>query len=175
MSDRTGRRPLGTLTRHPADWFSDYSYVGGFQIRAFPPPGTQDFLAVGLYNDDSAGRVLKVYGISVEADAGEGVMMFFVFGTIGALVGPALSIRPDRAAPTGKIYQVTTNVPGGPQPFPYDFGPQYDVVSTSGFDGNTILSPFPLFIVPQGYSLVAANLVDCSFPGFFFRFQVAAQ
>jgi hypothetical protein len=175
MSDRTGRRPLGTLTRHPADWFSDYSYTGGYQLIDNPTPGNFNYLAVGLYNNDSSGRVIKVYGISVCAENGSGMGIYFVNGVIGSLVGPVKSIRPDRAAPTGQIYQENTSV-GFPIPnFPYNFGDQFGFIGTSGFDSFSIVSPFPLFIVPQGYSLVAANTVQGVHVGAFFWFQVADQ
>src|ERR1700676_4311024 len=94
--DRLGSTPRGALARHPADFFVDELYTGGYVIGAIPPPGQLDYLAVGLFNQDSQGRVAKIYGITTANYSGGGNAANFVSGSIANLVGPAASIRPDR-------------------------------------------------------------------------------
>lgn len=172
MADQTGVIPSGTLTRHPADWFSDNLYTAGYSVPAFPVGAFINFTAVGLYNQDVQGRVCKIYGMSIEDDGGESTQMYFVHGTIGALVGPALSIRPDYPSPNVYVYQETITVAEGTDT-PFTFPPQYGLIGSSGYDGGTYLSPFPLFIIPVGWSLVGANRGGSDLVGVWFWFQLA--
>lgn len=174
MSDRTGRRPLGTLTRHPADWFSDFFYSLGQQTTGSAPPGDNQWTAFGFYNNDDTGRVMKVYGVSVGNNGGGGMGFFFQAGTIGAFVSNATAIRPDRAAPTGQVYSETQFLPFI-DPSPFSFGTQFGLIGTSGFDGNTVVSPFPLFIIPAGFSLIATPVDGGGNQACFIWYQLAAQ
>lgn len=123
MSDRTGRVPKGTLTRHPADWFSDYLYTAGFQKYVNTAGPGEGYAAIALYNDTQDGRVLRIYGITAEFDGGGGGAVFFVKGTIGAEQDGATSIRPDRTAPAGVIYEEDSFVAlGTPNPYIPDQG-----------------------------------------------------
>jgi len=60
--DFTGVRPLGVVTKHPADWFSDSLYVASFfEDIAFVGSGLL-WHQFGLLNQDQGGNVLRVYG-----------------------------------------------------------------------------------------------------------------
>jgi hypothetical protein len=162
------------MTRHPADWFSDYLYTAGYSIDTFPSAGNITFAAIALYNDDAQGRVMKVYGVSGSADGGENFSIYFQQGTIGSQVAQALSIRPDRPAPSGAVYAESVVVPLA-TPAPFSFPPEYGQFGTDGFDGCTYVSPFPLFIVPVGYSIIACNRSGAGIPAFWFWFLLANQ
>ena len=174
MADRSGRRPLGTLTRHPLDWFRDHSFVGGY-MHPFDYAGEQlTYTSVGLYNFDPNGRVMLCYGFVTQADAGGGIDVFFVNGTIGALLGGVSSLRPDRPAPNVAVYNLVTPVPLNTPPT-YNWGPAIGALPTQGFDGGQVFSEFPMFIVPVGYSVVFANAEASDRTGTFCWFQMADQ
>jgi hypothetical protein len=174
MSDRSGRKPLGTVTRHPADWFSDYLYTAGHAEINQPSGSGEIYFAVSFLNSDQSGLAMRVYGATVMQEGGGGLLAFFVSGATGAPVGNAKSIRPDRPAPSVEVgYQFQQVALGVNNPF--NFGEQFGALASDGFDSATILSPFPLFIVPQGYSLVLTNPSSSFNNGAFIWFQMAAQ
>ena len=174
MPDRYGRKPIGTLTRHPADFYSGYLYTAGHAELDQPVGPGEIYFAVGLFNADQDGRVMKVYGATSLSEGGGGCQIFMPLGAMGVAIDVARSIRPDRAGPNVEVSYQFTQVPNG-NPNPFNFGAQFGVISASGFDSNTVLSPFPLFIVPQGYSLIATNPSSSFANGFFAWFQMAAQ
>src|ERR1700722_4485510 len=106
--DYTGVRPLGIVTRHPADWFDDLLYTGGYVQPFISPLVSPRYVAVGLANDDDQGRVAKVYGVTVQSDAGESYGLFFSKDKSGAPIGAANPIRPDNPAVNIEVSQATT-------------------------------------------------------------------
>jgi hypothetical protein len=174
MADRNGRNPLGAVTRHPADWFSDYLYCAGHSALNQPSGSGEIYFAVSVLNEDQDGRVMRIYGATSMSEGGGGCGIYFVQGATGAPVSAAKSIRPDRPGPSVSVgYQFQQVALGSPNPF--DFGEQFGEIASDGFDSATIVSPFPLFIVPQGYSIVATNPSSSFLNGFFWWFQMAAQ
>lgn len=172
MSDRTGRKPKGTMVRPAPDWFSDYFYVGGMR-NVYNPASVNNYVTVALLNNDQQGRVLKVYGVTMSCDGGEGFDFWFIKGTIGAQVAGPYNIRPDYPAPPAQTWFQTQAA--APANAPNPFLPANTIASlmSDGFDGSNIFSPFPLFIVPQGYSLVGSNDVGGAAVGCFFWFQIS--
>jgi hypothetical protein len=172
--DRLGSTPQGALARHPADFFADELYTGGYSPVALFTPGLGGFVAVSLFNQDAQGRVAKVYGITSVNYAGGGQAAGWVNGSFGTFVGPCQGIRPDRGSIPVFIYQNTIIGPGAVPPYPTSFPPIASIIGNSGFDSFTLLSPFPLFIVPVGWSLVLSNIVADDFGGQAFWFEMAA-
>jgi hypothetical protein len=172
-TDSTGVRPSGVLTRHPGDWFADNLFVGQYSFYNHNLPQPLFWLSVALYNFDPSGRVAKVYGISCVNDSGGGAGVFFQAGTIGAFQQHCTSIRPELGAPSCDIYQVRTNALANDQPPPYNWGTQYALIPSDGFDCGKIISPFPIFIVPVGWSLIIAPLFATGAFGPTFWFQLA--
>jgi len=174
-SDPSGVSPKGTLIRPPADFFDDHLAVGSFFLQFTGGPNNSNFCTVALFNNANTGVVFKVYGISAVNDGGSGMGAFWFYGPLGALYAPCQPIRPDLGAPFGQIWQQTTlaNVPAAPNPY---FTPPYvNLIGVSGFDSNTILSPFPLFIVPVGWSLVLTNVTASADLGAGFWYQQANE
>ena len=172
--DFTGVRPLGVVTRHPADWFSDSLYVAGWQELDQPSGSGEIYFAVALFNNDQGGNVLRVYGANSLSEGGGGCNMYFVHGTTGTLKQTARPIRPDFPIPNVSVYYQFQQVSTG-SPNPFAFGDLYGNVSSSGFDSQLTVSPFPLFIVPVGWSLVATNPSSSFLNGFFWWFQLTPQ
>lgn len=170
--DLTGVKPLGTLTRHPLDWYSDAGAMAGYQLSVSGSTSTADYLNVSIYNNDNAGKVARVYGAYATSDGGTGMQLSFLRGFQGTLVGQAQNLRPDYPAPSIFTYQLTVSVAlGSPNPNPP--GPIIGAVGTSGFDSSLVMSPFPIAIIPVGWSLVAWNVFDSGQTGFFCWFQMA--
>lgn len=172
--DPSGVIPIGTLTRHPADWFSPQLYTDGFQLNLPLSPGNINFLAVGLHNNDNAGRVLRVWGVSIESDGGESIAVYRVNGTIGAFDHKCRPARFDQPISTAEIWQENATLPTGSNN-PFGFVDQIGLIGTNGFDGNTVLSPFPLWIVPVGFSVVLTNLAGGFKVADFFWFTMSNQ
>src|ERR1700692_269190 len=158
--DPYGTRPTGVVTRHPADWFSDSLYIISFtKTVLFGGIGNQ-YMAFGVFNGATAGTVLKFYGYSATCDGGGGLATRWVNGQIFTPANTATSIRPDRGAPNVTIsFDSQVVAPGGLTP--YDVGQQAGLLATNGFDSQTVFSPFPLFIIPNGYSLVGFTSDSC--------------
>jgi hypothetical protein len=174
MSDRSGRNPVGVLTRTAPDWFSD-SFATGGSTFLFLNQQSNVYYTVSLFNDSTTGAVLKVYGITNSNDSGGASWMYPLFGTpIGSLVGQCTSVRFDGGSPVGQIWakkdQVAQNAP-----YPYPLPPTASLLGTGGYDSMTHLSPFPLAIVPAGWSLVIANTQTTSVAGAAFWYQVAEK
>ena len=163
-SDPSGARPMGVLTRPAPDFFDDNLYVGGYRIT-YNIAALNNYITVALFNTDNLGRVLKVYGLSLTSDAGEGFDFWFVYGQIGTLSPGPYPLRPDYPAPPAQIY--IQSQPAAPPNQPNPLLPTNLTASlaTYGFDGSNIFAGHPLFIVPVGWSLVASNDVASAAPG----------
>lgn len=170
--DQTGSQPLGVVTRHPADWFSNSLFTAGWQELDQPVGPGEIFFAVAIFNRSQSGQVLRIYGATCLSEGGGGCAIYFVNGTTGTLKQGGTPIRPDGATPPVDVYYQFQQVPAG-NPNPFNFGLQYGAIGASGFDSQTVLSPFPLFIVPPGWSLVATNTSSSFADGFFWWFQLA--
>lgn len=173
-SDPSGVSPKGVLTRPAPDFFDDNMGIGAWSYLTTLPT-TFTYVAVSLFNNDNQGRVLKVYGITAEADGGAGMQASWFKGSFGTLVGPCSSIRPDLGAPPGLIYKDVLIVPAEFSPNTMPLNPAVGIIGISGFDSNTVLSPFPIFIIPVGWSLVLVNLETSSQGGAGFWYLVANE
>lgn len=172
MSDRSGQKPKGTMVRHAPDWFSDNLACAGFQFIETAPLPTNTWWSIALLNNDQTGRVYRVYGITVSSEGGGGCAFFFQQGAPGAQVAVAKPLRPDYAPPTGAIFK--QEVTGSAlKTNPFDTGPDFCEIGAGGFDSGTTISPFPLAIIPGGYSLVGVNLGSSTPGGIFFWYQLA--
>jgi hypothetical protein len=172
MSDRTGRKPKGTMVRPAPDWFSDNLGCGGFRMPNGPATGFVNYVAVSLYNNANDGSLLKVYGISTVGDVTSSASVFAMAGTLGSFVQSCSSIRPDKAVPFGQIFQATTVEPDVIHPNPYVFPPLLAVLG-SGYPGQTHAWQHPRFILPPGYSLIVVNDQSDDNIGASFVYQVA--
>lgn len=156
MSDRTGRKPKGVMSRPAPDWFSDHMGTGGYWAQNIGA-GTDLVVQIQLFNDDQNGQLLKVYGISAGNDSGTATWMFTRQGQpLGSFVSQGPNVRPDLAAPSGQIWQLTTLVPAA-NPDPTASPPGTTILGTPGFDSNSWFSPFPLAVIAPGWSVVIMN------------------
>jgi hypothetical protein len=174
MSDPSGKYPLGVLTRSAPDWFDDNLGVGGARL-AFPQPAGSNYFAVSLVNNDNQGRVLKVYGIYTSSEGGEGVGFWFSQVPLGTQQAGPFALRPDRAKPTGQIFYTQSLANPNNTPNPFQPAVIISAIGSSGFDSDTVFSPFPIFIVPQGFALIASNLQTTFNGGCFFWYQVCNE
>jgi hypothetical protein len=172
--DFTGVRPLGVLTRHPADWFSDSLYTISFTKTVLFSGAGNQYMAFAVFNNDNIGRVMKVYGYSATCDGGGGLATRFAPARLFTPVNTATSIRPDLPAPTVTISFDSQVVPPGGLT-PYDTGQQCGLLGTFGFDSGTAFAPFPLFIIPTGWSLVGFTSDSCQIAAMCLWFQMAPQ
>ncbi len=171
MSDPSGRYPIGVLTRPAPDWFDDKLGCGGYTMQNSNSSGWVNYVAVSLYNNANDGSMLKVYGIAAGTSIGTTSSVFSIYGTLGTFVENCSSIRPDVAPPFGQIYQATTVELTVGDPNPYIYPPLLGLIGL-GFGGSNLLSPFPLFIVPVGYSLIVVNNFSADQIGASFWYQV---
>jgi len=169
-SDPSGVTPKGVLTRPAPDWFDDNIGTGGYVWNGAQPAGVDQYVTVGLYNDAVSGVALKVYAIYVSADGGGGFGFYFVKGPVGTLSAQCAPLRPDHGSPYGKIYYQQATVAANAVN-PFNVGPYLGMIGSSGFDSFTVTSPFPLFIVPVGYTLVGTNVTVGSTVGVNFWYQ----
>lgn len=172
--DFTGVRPLGVVTRHAADWFSDQLYTCAW-LEEDPIVGSGEmFIAFGMLNNDNQGRVLRIYGGTAFAEGGGGMGIYFVHGTIGNQVAQAKSIRPDFDVPLVTMWSEHQQVALGALS-PFNFGDPYGIMAAPGFDSGTETSPFPMFIVPVGWSIVASMFQSSQVGGMHWWFQMTPQ
>jgi hypothetical protein len=173
-SDPSGTHPQGVLTRAAPDFFDDNIGVGGARL-AFPQPSGGNYIAVSLFNGDNQGRAFKVYGIYTTGAGGEGLGFWYAKTPLGTLNSFPQAIRPDLGAPPGQIWMATSL--GNPNNTPNPFTPTqlFAAIGCSGFDSATVLSPFPLFVIPAGYCLIGSNLEETFNTGCFFWYQVANE
>ncbi|SRR6266851_2006560 len=170
--DASGVRPLGVVTRHPLDWFNANGYLDGYFLRVVAPV-PQQWFAVGLHNKDNLGRVIRVWGISVSNDGGGGIQAYAVNGTFGAFDHLAQPVRFDQPIGSAEIWETNQDQLPGQLISPYALPPPRALVGTGGFDSFTFTAPFPLFIIPVGWSLVLSNNSASSVVGGFFWFEMA--
>lgn len=171
IRDQAGATPQGALSRHPADFFANGLACGGFLRKQNPPAFQLAFNAVGLFNNDPAGNVFKIYGYGLNNDAGGGVGIYAVKGKLSTPQSPPVNVRFDQPAPTGLIFADTTIVASGTLP-PTIYDPLVGLLATAGFDGDAKFSPFPMFIVPTGYSIVGLNLEPAGQCGIYFWYEI---
>lgn len=173
-SDPTGRFPQGVLVRSAFDFFDDSGGQGG--AFYFDQAFTQlAYLAVALYNNATDGRSFKVYGISAISNQNGGCLVYSTTGRIGSLFGPCSPIRADLGAPFGQIYSQTQLVPNTTTPTTLVFGPLVNILGSGNFTPQGWYSPFPLFTVPAGYSLILVNQGAATNAGFGFWYQQANE
>lgn len=159
-SDPTGRHPSGVLTRHPADFFDDNCGTGALYLQITTIP-TNTWLRISLYNNSNTGVSFKVYAITSFSFGGGGLGYFFISGTIGAFQQACSSINPSLAAPFGQLFgDIITGSAAVLNPFITK--PLVGIAGNSGFDSSNNLSPFPVVVLPAGYSLVCCNLTSSS-------------
>lgn len=152
-SDPTGVHPSGVLVRNAPDFFDDQLGSGGYFAAVASTPGHDTYFRLSLYNNATDGRALKVYGITAQDNAGGGSYLYQAYGpNPDTLVGPCVNIRGDLGQPWGVIYQQLTLVLSGAGS-PFTRPAAAVVLGESGFDAFTTISPFPLQIVPRGFSL----------------------
>ena len=170
--DQAGARPLGVVSRHPADWFSEQFYtVGWFEEDPIVGAGEM-WIAFSVFNHDSNGRVMRVYGATAVSDGGGGLGCTYVSGATGSQRDTAKNIRPDYGAPNVTISsQNQQTAIGAPNPFPITS--VFGILGAPGFDSNTFVSPFPLFIIPVGYSLFASTNQSSEIGGLHLWFQLS--
>lgn len=156
-SDPTGTHPSGVLVRPAPDFFDDNLCSGGYYFFIRPAAGFQ-YLSISLFNDAPRGQALKVYGITNGDDSGFGTLMYpLQGGPLGSFVTQCRNVRFDLGAPPGQIYQQLDVVAGIDSPYPRPLPTNVQTLGTPGFSSETIFSPFPMAIIPPGYSLVLAN------------------
>jgi hypothetical protein len=174
-SDPSGTHPGGVLVRPAADFFDDNMGLAMVQqVNLSFPPGDSAFYQVGLFNNAIAGLAFKVYGISVTEDGGGGFLCAFVKAQVGATPGVVSGIRPDISGPFGLIgFDVT--IQHVPSLSPFVDGTEFGLIGSSGFDSNTVLSPFPMFVIPVGWSLVLRNPEPTFAMGASFWYQQANE
>lgn len=147
------RRPKGVYSRPTLDWFSDQVCTGAGAFQTFPLSGTGNDIHVSLFNNDTLGRLLYVYAISCGNDSAENLYCAFHAGTVGNFFAAGMSVNPSLGTPPGQIFldvrTGTGSTPLAPPSDPYTQIP-------SGFNSSTIVAPFPLFILPKGYSIVVS-------------------
>lgn len=174
MSDRTGRKPKGTMVRPAPDWFSDNIGIGGiYQILTGPPPGNH-WWSISLFNNDDQGSVYRVYGISAFQEGGGGFLAQYFNGAAGTLIKPCANLRADLAPPSGQIFvEGPTTIAG--QVNPFDVNDDVGLVPCAGFDSGYTIGRGPLFIIPVGWSLKLVNPSSSLQVAAFFYYQRAAN
>jgi len=174
-SDPSGHNPQGVLVRSAPDFFDDNLCVGGtwFQFGVIP---TRSFCSTSLYNNDTLGRVLKVYGVTALVDNGQAALLYPNSGApLGALVGNCLPVRFDLGIPPGLIYSKLDSVPLSNSPNPNNPPTNAQLIGGSFGGGISYFSPFPIAIIPRGWSLVVVNMGADDTGGASFWYQVANE
>jgi len=174
-SDPSGVSPKGVLTRTPPDFFDDHLATGGANYITDPPVGNT-YASISLFNNASSGILFKVYGITVGNDNLGTAFAYFLQGApLGSFVQPCVNIRGDQGAPYGQIFKRidTLGTPTALYPLPIPNG--FSLLGAPDAGSHTIISPFPLFIIPVGYSLVIANEQSASSVWAAFWYQQANE
>ena len=145
-SDPTGVSPKGLLARAAPDWFDDNLAVAGKFFDQNYPVSNNHFWTIALFNNATAGTVLKVYGITTSCDGGQGTGFYWNRGTLGTAGPVAAPLRPDYPNPFGAIYTQDSGAVGS-VPNTFSLGTLISTIATSGFDGSTVVSPYPLALI----------------------------
>lgn len=152
------RRPRGTYVRPTPDWFS----ANAAAVFGFGNGGTGSDPAVLLYNNDTLGRSLFVFGFGATNDGSEVVNWSFFNGPGFQLYasGNPFPIDPVIAQPVGQLYSGLTAAQDAAPPRSTQEG-LYLSSSTSIGSQNELVpvfAPYPLAIVRPGWSFGAWNL-----------------
>jgi hypothetical protein len=133
-------RPRGTLIRHPVDWYPERCGRGTASV----PFDGAHLGFVALFNDDSQGRQLRVYGLQAEGAFTVDVPTVYVAeGTVGTLVMQGTPLIVGNGATPGQIYSGYDSANRG-----------------TAFALTVFLSAYqgfawaPYAILKQGYSLI---------------------
>jgi hypothetical protein len=170
-SDPAGAQPTGVLVRPAPDFFDDHLCYGGAMFQTNPPSGL-NYASISLFNNATSGILLKVYGVSLgNDDQGSGFAYALQGAPLGTLQGACTNVRFDQGAPYGQIYMLDSVVGAIDDLYPLPLPAAPMVLGAPDAGGAAIISPFPLFIVPVGWSLVIANITTCStiYAGFWYQ------
>jgi hypothetical protein len=146
MAQFTARnKPRGTFARSRRDWSVEHLQSGGGNLDT---SGAFDFAYYFLFNNDDQGRYLAVYSIFAFFPAGQEIDLAFTLGIDGSAgVFPGMMNKfdaPQEPGLTAVVLNTSAQLQGG----------------TSYGGGATPLvldDDTPLFLIPQGYSLVVSG------------------
>jgi hypothetical protein len=156
-SDPAGAQPTGVLVRPAPDFFDDHLYYGGAVYQTNPTVSIT-YATISLFNNANSGILLKVYGISAGNDDTGTAFAFPVQGApLGSLQGAGSPVRFDQGAPYGQIYMDVQTVGSVNDLYPGPLPAAPAIIGAPDAGSATVLSPFPLFIIPVGWSLAIAN------------------
>lgn len=145
------------MVRPAPDWFSDNLAYGGAVYQTDPPVGNT-YASISLFNDAQTGVVLKVYALTVGNDDTGTAFAYTRQGPpLGVLQGQCRFLRADRGVSFGQIWMRTDTVGSVTALYPLALPQAPATIGAPDAGSATILSAFPLFIIPTGYSLVIAN------------------
>jgi hypothetical protein len=174
-SDPAGTHPSGVLVRPAPDFFDDHLCQGGF-IYSTDPITNLNWVSISLFNDANSGVALKVYGLTYGDDSGFGTIAYYRQGPpLGSFVSEGINVRADLGGPYGQIWQRLDIAPHTFAIYNLPLPPTVVNLGNPGFNANTILSPFPLFIIPVGWSLVIANRLPTGIVQASFWYQQANE
>jgi hypothetical protein len=142
------RKPKGTYVRPTGDWFSANLCSGAWYDDT---AGAATYLWIGLYNDDNLGRSLYILGISAAMDGANVMAGVVVKGTLGSQVAACVNVNPNTGAPPGKIYSRRTG-PAAPPSVGQAVPAGMAFLIGTSFGSPQYTPPFPICILPQGYS-----------------------
>ena len=149
------RRPKGVYSRSTPDWFSDQMCFGAGDKQNDPLVANGVFYRVSLFNNDPLGKRFYVYQLNLASDDATFYFASLHSGTLGSFFASCSNIDPSRAAPSGQIF-----IASGPSyadpPWPPDPTDSFTTFPASGASAQATASG-PLFIVPNGYSLVVSS------------------
>ena len=151
------RQPKGSYVRTTGDWF--YQNTAIFHASVVRPSGS-DPLYFALYNNDTIGRSLFVKDFFLDTTSG-GTSWYYAQGltAVGALVTGirgCFPLNPLWPAPVGQMYTGANDLPPTFIIFATD-NEYLNFPETSGPD-------VPLYVIPQGWSLVVSTAVGSTGP-----------
>lgn len=143
------RRPRGIYVRNTPDWFYRRMAVAGFEIAV--NSGNLGNATIGLFNNDSIGRALHVYGLSAGFSGGNNVLILMEPQARGTAQAAGSGIDPRAGAMPG----VVNTTSGASIPTPMFVGIQPNTVAVAALTAGQYyaLTPFPQFLIPPGYQL----------------------
>ena len=172
-SDPSGVSPKGVLIRPAPDFFDDHMCYGGAIYQTDPPVGNT-YASISLFNNANSGVLFKVYGISLGNDDTGSAFAYSRQGPpLGVLQGACRNVRFDLGMAYGQIFMRTDTVGSVTALYPLPLPAAVMNLGAPDAGGAAILSPFPLFIIPVGYSLVIAILDSGGsvYAGFWFQLE----
>lgn len=139
------RTPKGVYARNTPDWFTYNWAWGSGQLSALSPTGG----SVSLFNDDTQGRYLHVYGLALAVADQQQMYGQVLQGSLGTKFQSCYPVRADQPQPPGSIWT-------GPLPASFDF-----IHVPLTFQGTQPMDPWftawPIAIVPAGYCFALWN------------------